>query len=56
MQEQQYELSVGDVVQIGDRLVTVIDIDGADVSFRIDTVESEDPIVPISNRTMPPPK
>ena len=42
MQEHFYELSVGDVVHIGEFVVTVIDIDGSDVSFRIDPGDSED--------------
>ena len=42
MQEQEFELSVGDVVQIGDYLVTVIDFDGPEVSFRVDPVGSEE--------------
>ncbi len=32
-------LAVGDSLQIGDRLMTVIDIDGDEVSFRIDQIE-----------------
>ena len=35
----EFELSVGDVLQIGEHTVTVVDIDGPDVSFRIDGVE-----------------
>lgn len=35
MQEQEVELCVGDTFQIGDCLVTVVDIDGEDVTFRI---------------------
>ena len=38
MPEQTIELSVGDIVHIGDRTLTVIDIDGDEVSFRIDEV------------------
>lgn len=41
MREYELELSVGDVVQIGDMTVTVVDIDGPDVSFRIDSEEAE---------------
>ena len=36
MQEQIFELSVGDVLHIGDTVLTVIDIDGPEVSFRMD--------------------
>lgn len=32
-------LAVGDSLQIGDRLMTVIDIEGDEVSFRIDQIE-----------------
>lgn len=42
MPELTIELSVGDVVQIGNQLLTVIDVDGDEVSFRIDDAsESE---------------
>ena len=34
--EIEFELSVGDVLQVGGCLVTVIDIDGPEVSFRIE--------------------
>lgn len=35
--EQAYELSVGDVLQVGDLTVTVVDINEGEVSFRIDS-------------------
>lgn len=38
---REFELSVGDVLQIGEHTVTVVDIDGTDVSFRIDS-ETDD--------------
>ena len=41
MPEQTIELSVGDVVYIGDRTLTVIDIDGDEVSFRVDEIAAE---------------
>lgn len=45
MNEQEMELSVGDIVQIGDYVVTVIEIEGEDVSFRIDEIlNGENPI------------
>jgi hypothetical protein len=34
-------LAVGDALQIGDCLMTVIDIEGDEISFRIDHVELE---------------
>ena len=37
VQEYEFELSIGDVLQIGESQFTVIDIDGQDVSFRIDS-------------------
>ena len=42
MQEQEIELAVGDVVQIGQYTVTVIDIDGLEVSFRVDSLEFDE--------------
>lgn len=42
VQEQQLEVSVGDVIQIGDYVVTVVDIDGTDVSFRVDQQQSDE--------------
>ena len=39
--EQTIELAVGDVVYIGDRTLTVIDIDGDEVSFRVDEVAAD---------------
>lgn len=40
MPEQTIELSVGDVVYIGDQTLTVIDIDGDEVSFRVDEISA----------------
>jgi len=34
--EREFELTVGDVLHVGEYVVTVVDIDGTDVSFRID--------------------
>jgi hypothetical protein len=42
VQEHELELSVGDVVRIGSYTVTVIDVDGPEVSFRIDSLESDE--------------
>jgi hypothetical protein len=42
VQELSFELSVGDVLQVGDQLVTVVDIDGPDVTFRIDPIDSQE--------------
>ena len=42
MLEREIELSVGDVVRIGEYTVTVVDVDGLEVSFKIDSSESDD--------------
>ena len=42
MQEREIELAVGDAVRIGQYTVTVIDIDGPEVSFRVDSLESDE--------------
>lgn len=36
--DTELELTVGDTFQVGEYLVTVIDTDGEDVSFRVDDV------------------
>lgn len=45
MQEYEIELSIGDVLQVGDCTVTVIDIDGPEVSFRVDSSEDSQGLV-----------
>jgi hypothetical protein len=47
MQELSFELSVGDVLQVGDQLVTVVDIDGPEVTFRIDRLEPDSDALPL---------
>ena len=42
VQIQEIELTVGDVFQVGDTTVTVIDIDNGEVTFRIDDGASHD--------------
>ena len=37
VQEYEFELSVGDVLHIGESQFTVLDIDGLEVSFRVDS-------------------
>ena|GEM_PF-3333320 len=44
MQEFEMELAVGDTVQIGEHLFTVVDIDGDEVSFRIEEPAIDDEI------------
>ena len=39
MQHFEIELGIGDVVQIGDSIYTVIDIENGEVTFRIDVAE-----------------
>lgn len=39
MQHIEIELGIGDVVQIGDSIYTVIDIENGEVTFRIDAAE-----------------
>lgn len=39
MQHIEIELGIGDVVQIGDSIYTVIDIENGEVTFRIDIAE-----------------
>ena len=42
VQEYEFELSVGDVLHIGESQFTVIEIDGLEVSFRVDSDGNED--------------
>lgn|GEM_PF-6230969 len=59
MRESRLELSVGDVIQIGKRILTVIDIEDGVVSFRVDELEGGDPedpspgSSPFPNRILP---
>jgi hypothetical protein len=36
VQTKEFELSVGDAVRIGDRVITLIDIEEGEAAFRID--------------------
>jgi hypothetical protein len=38
---QEFELSVGDAIRIGNRVLTLIDIEGSEVAFRIDELPNE---------------
>ncbi len=38
MQTKEFELSVGDAVRIGDRVITLIDIEGGEAAFQIDVL------------------
>jgi sRNA-binding carbon storage regulator CsrA len=44
VQEYEFELQVGDTLQVGDYTVTVVDIDGDEVSVRIDPAEFLDEV------------
>lgn len=36
MNESEVELGVGETIQVGDIIVTIIDIEGSDIHFRIE--------------------
>jgi hypothetical protein len=38
---QEFDLSVGDALRIGNRVITLIDIDGIEAAFRVDELPSE---------------
>jgi hypothetical protein len=42
VQGYEFELSIGDVLHIGESQFTVIDIDGQEVSFRVDSGDNEE--------------
>ena len=39
MPKHEFELAEGDSIRVGNRILTVIDIDGDDVSFRVETID-----------------
>jgi hypothetical protein len=39
VQQLELELSVGETIQIGEQLITVIEVDDAGISVRVDPVE-----------------
>lgn len=41
MYERQVELSVGQTLQVGDVLLTIVDIDGGEIHFRLDDGEMD---------------
>ena len=41
MQEFEIELSIGDTLQFGDQMLTVIDVDRGEITFRIDSANSQ---------------
>ena len=42
MQIHDFDLTVGDILRVGDTIITVIDIDNGEVTFRIDEGELHD--------------
>jgi hypothetical protein len=38
---QEFELSIGDAIRIGNRVLTLIDIEGGECAFRVDEVPIE---------------
>jgi hypothetical protein len=43
MSESRFELSVGDSVRLDDQILTVLDINGDEITFRIDLADEQDP-------------
>jgi len=41
VQTHEFELSVGDAVRIGDRVLTLIDIEEGEAAFRIDVLSRD---------------
>lgn len=41
VQRLEWDLSIGDTIQIGDQFLTVVDIEGDEILFQLD---SEDPL------------
>ncbi len=54
MSHHELDLTVGDVIQIGDYTVTVIDLDDGEVTFRIQEPDSWEP--PIESPATPRPR
>ena len=54
----EFELAIGDVVRIGVRMVTIVDVDGSEVSLRVEEVDPGGfPLTGIEiGRTAPPGK
>lgn len=54
MQFHEMELAVGDVLQIGEKILTVVDIDQGEVTFRLDDGEIHDDLHVNGNSDCPP--
>lgn len=48
MNESEMELNVGDTILVGERLLTVVDVEGQEVVFRIEDISSHGAIDPSS--------
>ncbi len=56
MYEQEVELSVGQIIRVGDVLVTILDIDNGEVHIQIDTIaDGEEELIgmPAEVRSLP---
>lgn len=42
MRESRFELSVGDSVRFDDQILTVIDINGEEITFRVDFADDQE--------------
>jgi hypothetical protein len=40
VEEHEVELAIGDTLYLGNRIFTVIDIEGEEISFRVELVET----------------
>jgi hypothetical protein len=54
MEQHEVELAVGDILRLGLCTMTVMDIDGAEVTFRLDEDQPDEP--PASPRRPLPPR
>ncbi len=56
MADREIELQVGETVLIGDCQLTVIDVDGAEVTFRIDQLDIDELAITGASSALPPGK
>ena len=45
VREEAVELAVGDTLVVGDHCVTIMEIDGSEICFRIDDADEQDVLV-----------
>jgi len=43
MRESRFELSVGDSIRLDDQILTVMDISGDEITFRVDAADDAEP-------------